>query len=180
MFVIKNQLTTIDHIATVYVNVTTRNFYGVNMNTISTLVQSVIEFHNRIFQLTEYLSTPALLAARLYISWVFIMSGLTKLNDWESTLFLFEYEYIVPVLPFELAAILATAGELVLPVLLALGLFTRFSAIGLSIINIIAVIAYVDMMPASLNLHIVWGLALLANIIYGAGLFSADRKLTLV
>ena len=64
----------------------------------------------------------ALLAARLYVAQVFFSAGLTKLRDWDTTLALFADEYHVPLLPPAVAAVAGTAGELVLPLLLALGL----------------------------------------------------------
>ena len=56
-----------------------------------------------------------LLAARLYLFDVFFKSGLTKIKDWEGTLYLFNNEYHVPVLPPEWAAVMGTAGELGVP-----------------------------------------------------------------
>lgn len=142
-------------------------------------MKKLIELYNSIFGLLQHLDIPALLVARLYVAWVFFKSGLTKLNDWETTLFLFEYEYAVPVLDHVSAAYLATAGELILPVLLALGLFTRKAAIGLFIVNYVAVISLEDIPVAALYLHYVWGLMLIANIIWGAGKLSADKLLNI-
>ena len=82
----------------------------------------------------------AALLARLYVAQVFFMSGLTKIRDWEITVSLFTDEYKVPYLSPELAALLGTAGELVLPVLLVFGLMGRFAALGLFVVNAIAVI----------------------------------------
>ncbi|TNF88465.1 MAG: DoxX family protein, partial [Gammaproteobacteria bacterium] len=59
-----------------------------------------------------------LLCFRVYVAWVFLKSGMHKIGDWETTLVLFEYEYQVPLLNFELAAYLATFGELVFPLFL--------------------------------------------------------------
>lgn len=114
------------------------------------------------------------LLARLYIAKVFFLAGLTKVQDWDTTLFLFEEEYQVPLIPFELAAYLGTIGELVLPVLLVLGFFTRFTALGLFIVNYVAVISLVEIAPAALYLHYIWGLLLAQIIIYGAGVASID------
>jgi putative oxidoreductase len=135
------------------------------------------QLQNAIVNYVDYLQSPTLLAARLYVAWVFLKSGLTKLNDWESTLLLFEYEYEVPVLSPVLSAYMATAGELVLPVLLALGLLSRFSAAGLFIVNWIAVISLVDMPQAALNLHYIWAGASALVVIWGGGFLSADKKL---
>mgnify|MGYP000148797372 CR=1 FL=1 len=123
------------------------------------------------------LQPVALLAARIYVAWVFFMSGLTKIRDWETTLFLFEEEYSVPLLNYELAAWLSTAGELVLPILLVLGLAARFSALGLSIVNIVAVLSLEEIAPAAYTLHIVWGLLLMQVVLWGAGYLSVDSKL---
>lgn len=130
------------------------------------------------YQLSEPLVKVSFLAqaaARLYIAWVFFASGLTKLRDWDSTLLLFEYEYAVPLLPFEAAAYLATFGEILLPVLLVLGLGSRFAAAGLFIINIVAVISLEEIAPAALYLHYIWGILLLQVFIWGGGLLSMDR-----
>ncbi len=115
------------------------------------------------------------LGARLYIAQVFFLAGLTKIRDWDTTLFLFEEEYQVPFLNFELAAYLGTFGELVFPVLLAAGLLSRFSAMVLSIVNLIAVISLEDIAPAAFYLHIVWGVLLLQTMVYGGGFLSLDK-----
>ncbi|MEY2840524.1 MAG: hypothetical protein RJB60_2823, partial [Pseudomonadota bacterium] len=65
-----------------------------------------------------WLQALALLAARLFLLSVFFRAGLSKLQDWDSTLFLFQEEYHVPLLPPALAAIMGTAGELGLSALL--------------------------------------------------------------
>ena len=70
----------------------------------------------------EQLSTIILLVCRVWVAYVFFNAGLTKISTWESTLFLFEYEYQVPLLPWKLAAYLGTAAELILPVFILLGL----------------------------------------------------------
>jgi putative oxidoreductase len=119
----------------------------------------------------------ALLASRIYVAWVFFSSGLTKLRDWESTLFLFEEEYAVPFINFELAAWLGTAGELVLPVLIILGLGGRFAASGLTVVNIVAVVSLEAIAPAAYTLHIVWGLLLAQIVLWGPGTLSIDTLL---
>ncbi len=119
----------------------------------------------------------AALAARLYVAQVFFLSGLTKLRDWDITLALFTDEYKVPLLPPPVAAAMGTAGELVLPVLLALGLGGRFAALGLSVVNVVAVIALTDIAPAALQQHILWGALLAALAVFGPGAWSADRLL---
>jgi putative oxidoreductase len=116
----------------------------------------------------------AALAARVYLAQVFFLSGLTKIRDWETTLLLFTEEYKVPLLSPQLAAISGTAGELVLPVLLLLGLAGRFSALGLSVVNVVAVVSLAEIAPAALQQHITWGVLLAALALYGMGRWSVD------
>lgn len=139
------------------------------------LVNRVAGYYGWVSQRVSFLQPVALLAARLYVAKVFFAAGLTKLQDWDTTLFLFEEEYSVPLLPFELAAWLATAGEIVLPLLLVFGLATRFGALGLSVVNIVAVISLEAIAPAALTLHLLWGVLLAQILIWGAGALSLDR-----
>ena len=134
----------------------------------------LINFYNSIFGKLDFIQPVMLLAARFYVAWVFFKAGLTKLRDWESTLLLFEYEYVVPVLNFEVAAYLATFGEIVLPIALVIGLFSRKAALGLFIVNYIAVISFEDLPAAAFNEHILWGALMLLVAIWGAGKLSLD------
>ncbi len=140
-------------------------------------LQKVRALHNQIFDYSNYLLIPAILFIRLYIANIFFKSGLTKLRDWESTLMLFEYEYEVPLVSPVFAAWAGTIGELVLPILLAIGLFSRLSAAGLFIVNAVAIISLVDISPAAMNEHILWGTLLVLVIIIGGEKLSADNKL---
>lgn len=120
------------------------------------------------------------LAARLYLANVFFASGWNKVQDWESTLYLFREEYHVPLLTPELAAYLGAGGELVLSVLLAIGLWTRFSACGLFVLNIVAVISYYDSLkdsPAALQDHLQWGLLLSLLIVGTVKQLTVDHLL---
>lgn len=140
----------------------------------TTLTQRFIAPYNQASDLLNYLQPLALLAARFYVAWVFFAAGLTKLKDWDTTLFLFEEEYSVPFIPFELAAYLGTAGEILLPIILVLGLASRLGAIGLSFVNIVAVISLVEIAPAAFYAHIIWGLLLMQVVVFGGGKFSVD------
>ena len=122
----------------------------------------------------EALQPLALLAARLYVAQVFFLAGLSKLRDWDITLALFADEYRVPWLPSELAAWLGTGGELVLPVLLALGLFGRGAALGLFVVNVVAVMSLAEIGPAALQQHQFWGSLLLGLLLWGPGRWSVD------
>jgi len=75
--------------------------------------------------------------ARVYVGLEFFRSGMTKIEDFETTVEMFEEEWIVPFLSPQVSAVLATVGELALPVLLILGIFTRFAAAGLLVMAIV-------------------------------------------
>jgi len=120
------------------------------------------------------------LAIRLYVANVFFSSGLVKIRSWEGTLYLFENEYRVPLLPPEAAAWLGTFGELAFPPLLALGLASRFAALSLSVVNIVAVVSFWHVLSANqpaLMSHFYWGLLLLVTLCHGPGKLSLDHWL---
>jgi putative oxidoreductase len=119
----------------------------------------------------------ALLAARLYVASIFFRAGLSKLRDWDITLALFADEYHVPLLSTKAAAFLGTGAELALPVLLVLGLFGRFAAAGLTVVNIVAVISLAEISEPALMGHVFWGSLLLALLLWGPGAISLDRFL---
>ncbi len=125
----------------------------------------------------EKLQPLAQLLARLYLAKVFFLSGLTKIRDWDITIALFQDEYKVPLLPPEAAAFMGTAGELLLPVLLVLGLGGRFAAIGLFVVNIVAVVSLADIPEAALQQHVFWGSLLAALLLWGPGRWSVDHLL---
>lgn len=125
----------------------------------------------------DTLSPAVDLVIRLWVANVFWKAGLTKLASWPSTLALFSYEYQVPLLSPELAAWLGTAVELSMPVLLMLGLGTRFAAAVLFVFNIIAVISYPDLNEVGLKDHQYWGLLLLLPLLHGPGRLSIDHYL---
>nr|WP_316639585.1 DoxX family protein [uncultured Roseateles sp.] len=131
-------------------------------------------------RLLDALAPVVHLALRVYLAKVFFLSGLTKIRDWDSTIALFTDEYQVPLVPPALAALGGTAGELVLPVLLVLGLATRFSAAGLSVLNIVAVASYYHVLkdaPAALEQHLVWGLMLAVVLVTRPSVLTLDHWL---
>jgi putative oxidoreductase len=140
-----------------------------------TIVHRLAALSQRAVAALESAQPLAQLAARVYVAQAFFASGLTKIRDWDTTLALFMDEYHVPVLPAKLAAALGTAGELVLPVLLVLGLAGRFSAAGLFVVNAVAVISLMDIPGPALQQHVFWGSLLIGLVLWGPGRWSLDR-----
>ncbi len=130
----------------------------------------------------DLLSHLFALYLRVWIGWVFLKSGLLKIESWDSTLSLFQDEYKVPLLPPTLAAYVGTFGELFFPVLVILGLAGRLSALGLFAVNAMAVISYSHVLLAEgaealARQHYLWGLGLLVIVFYGPGALSVDKFL---
>lgn len=88
----------------------------------------------------DRLSTPAawgvsvvLLGARLWLAAPFFKAGMARVEAWHRQAMLFEWIHPVPFLPPSIAAVITTAGELGLSILLAIGLLGRLSGLGLAI-----------------------------------------------
>jgi putative oxidoreductase len=145
------------------------------MNT--TALTPMLSLWSRFVSALEMLQPLAQLAARFYVAQAFFLSGLTKIHDWETTVALFTDEYKVPLLSPAVAAFAGTTGELVLPVLLLLGLAGRFAALGLSVVNVVAVISLAEIAPAALQQHVFWGSLLIGLVLWGPGRWSLDRML---
>ncbi|MCA3512516.1 MAG: DoxX family protein [Rhodobacter sp.] len=115
------------------------------------------------------------LMLRVFPALVFWQSGQTKVEGFsikDSTWFLFEHEYALPLIPHEVAAVMATVAENLLPVLLILGLFTRISALGLlGMTAVIQIFVY----PDAWITHGLWAAPLLAVVARGPGRWSIDH-----
>jgi putative oxidoreductase len=141
------------------------------------ILLSLSRFYYRAARLPETLAPAFDLGLRLFLANVFFKSGLTKIKSWDSTLYLFSDVYQVPLLPPELAAWFATSAELGLSALLVMGLFGRFAAAGLSILNVVAVISYSELSESGLNQHLYWGMLLAVLLILSRGRWSVDSWL---
>jgi putative oxidoreductase len=119
------------------------------------------------------------LVLRCWLAKIFWVSGLVKYQSWETTLLLFEYEYQVPLLPPGVAALAATASELLFSVLLAFGLAGRVGALGLFAVNAMAVISYPALNEVAREHHFMWGLMLLVPLLHGPGKLSIDHWLVI-
>lgn len=136
----------------------------------------IFNLYDMIFsKLNCYFADIFKLFVRLFVAEAFLRSGLLKLNSWDSTLYLFESEYQVPLISWQLAAYLGTAFELILPVLLLLGLASRLSALALFIFNIIAVVSYPAIWAGGFYDHKLWGIMLLVTVFFGAGKIAIDE-----
>jgi putative oxidoreductase len=135
----------------------------------------IVTYQKTVEKHISSLQNKFLLVLRLWLGWIFISAGLTKFNHWDSTLFLFEYEYQVPLIPWQLAAYAGTAAEVILPLFVVIGLLTRPMALALFGFNIVAVISYPSIWESGFLDHQLWGLMILVVLLYGAGRWSLDQ-----
>ena len=128
-------------------------------------------------RLTNFISHGLLaLAARIAVGAIFFLSGRTKVDGFltvnDSAYTLFREEYKVPLLPPEFAAHMAAYAEHLFPILLMLGLLTRFSALALlGMTAVIQIFVYPDAWPT----HLSWAALLLYLAARGPGPVSLDR-----
>jgi putative oxidoreductase len=117
-----------------------------------------------------------LLFVRIAAGHVFWASGQTKVEGFAlrpETIDLFRDEYRLPLISPELAAPMAAFAEHLLPVMLVLGLFTRFAALGLiGMTLVIQLLVYPDAWWAQ---HSLWLGLLLVVLVRGPGSLSLDR-----
>lgn len=112
------------------------------------------------------------LAFRFAVAVVFWRSGMTKIANWDVTVGLFDMEYMLPLLPPQLGALLAASAELSMPVLLVLGLGTRFAA---AVLLMMTLVIQLFVYPENWPDHLLWGSILAYLLTRGAGGLSVDR-----
>jgi putative oxidoreductase len=114
------------------------------------------------------------LPLRFGVAWIFWNSAQVKLINWQRTIEFFTDEYRVPLLPPELAANMALGIEIGGPILLVLGLFTRFAVLVLiGMTAVIQTFVYPDAWPT----HLQWTAMMLVLLCRGAGAVSIDHFL---
>jgi putative oxidoreductase len=130
----------------------------------------------RLYQIISLLDRfpPSILQLifRVAIASVFWSSGLTKIASWDTTIALFRDEYMVPLLPPEIAAAMSATFELSCSVLIVLGLATRLATLPLLAMTlVIEVFVY----PEYWTQHLMWASVLLFLLTKGPGVFSLDQ-----
>jgi putative oxidoreductase len=133
---------------------------------------------NRVAAMLDALVSNSLLSlvARFAIAAIFFLSGRTKVSGLltitPGAYELFRTEYKLPLVPPEIAVHMAAYAEHLFPILLVLGLFSRFSAVALlGMTTVIEVFVYPDAWPT----HLSWAGLLLIIIGRGAGKLSLDH-----
>jgi putative oxidoreductase len=115
------------------------------------------------------------LAARIFPAAVFWQSGATKVTGWHlktSAIALFQNEYQLPLVDPTMAAYASAFSEHFFPVLLVIGLATRFAAMALLLMTaVIEIFVY----PGAWPTHGVWATCFLLVIARGPGTLSLDH-----
>src|ERR1700732_4099175 len=118
------------------------------------------------------------LAVPFWRSGILKWAGFLKLSDTAITLFTDEFMLHLPGGPYHypapaVMAFLSGCGEIMFPVLLVLGLATRFAALGLLLMTFIVELTVPDGWP----IHITWAAMALGIMAWGPGRFSIDHWL---
>jgi putative oxidoreductase len=116
------------------------------------------------------------LAVPFWRSGILKWSGFGKLSDTAVTLFTDEFMLHLPGGPYHfpapsLIAFLSGTGEILFPVLLVLGLGTRFAALGLLFMTVIVELTVPDGWP----IHLTWAAMALGIMAWGPGRISIDH-----
>lgn len=142
------------------------------------------EISKSLGEITYWLNRSSCLLAlffRVYLAKILFHSGWLSLHGWQSTLYLYNHEFDVPLISPVIAAYLGTGAELILPVFLVLGLGTRLVAFLALILNLTMVVSNPVLLTeagvCALKDHYIWGLMLLSLIFYGGGRISMDYYL---
>jgi putative oxidoreductase len=131
-----------------------------------------IRLHRAIATLDRFPLSVLQLMFRIAIAAVFWSSGLTKIVSWDTTIALFRDEYMVPLLPPELAAVMSATFELSCSALIVVGLATRLATLPLlGMTFVIEVFVY----PEYWSMHLMWATILLFLLTKGPGAFSLDH-----
>jgi putative oxidoreductase len=115
------------------------------------------------------------LAVPFWRSGVLKWSGFLKLSDTAVTLFTDEFMLHLPGGPYHypapaVMAFLSGCGEITFPILLVVGLATRFAALGLLLMTLIVELT----IPTGWPMHITWAAMALGIMAWGPGRFSID------
>lgn len=118
--------------------------------------------------------------ARIYIGLIFWRSGVAKYEDMEATVENFDpvedgdftISFLPEFVPPEIPAYLATAGELILPILLFVGLLTRIGALGLLVMTIVIQYFVPDFQSPE---HYLWMIILMMLMGQGGSKISLDH-----
>jgi putative oxidoreductase len=128
--------------------------------------------HQAIALLDRFPPSILQLMFRIAIAAVFWSSGLTKIASWDTTIALFRDEYMVPLLPPEIAAVISATFELSCSALIVVGLAARLATLPLlGMTFVIEVFVYPDYWTQ----HLMWASVLLFLLTKGPGVFSLDH-----
>jgi putative oxidoreductase len=131
-----------------------------------------VRLHQAITVLDRFPLSILQLMFRVAIAAVFWSSGLTKIAGWDSAIALFRDEYMVPLLPPQIAAALSATFELSCSALIVVGLATRLATLPLlGMTLVIEVFVY----PEYWTEHLMWASILLFLLTKGPGVFSLDH-----
>jgi NADH dehydrogenase FAD-containing subunit/uncharacterized membrane protein YphA (DoxX/SURF4 family) len=142
-------------------------------STDSVWIARIVTIHVELFRLARFAAWPLIdLGIRLWLAQIFFVSGVLKVTNWHTALDLAATEYPVSWMNPVTAAYTGAAIEVICPVLLALGLLTRYAAVPMLILSLVIQFSY-----RSFDSQIFWACLFGWYAVHGAGPLSLDRML---
>jgi putative oxidoreductase len=142
-----------------------------------TLIEKTVSLYRTATEVISQFIAPLFDAGlRIFIGLIFFRSGLVKAKDWDGTVFLFQDEFKLPLIPPEVGAALSLAVEITMPLLLFVGLASRLAALPL--LGLVCVIQFVlgaQNPTYDLTEHFYWMLLLGTIVVHGPGRLSLDH-----
>jgi putative oxidoreductase len=155
-------------------------------NTRDGLIRNLSQIVEQLVGIVRWVARPSLtqLALRIALAVPFWKSGILKWSGFlqlkDSAVYLFtnEFKLHLPGGPYDFPApatmaFLSGCGEIVFPVLLILGLGTRFASTGLLFMTLIVELT----VPEGWPVHITWAAMALGLMTWGPGRLSIDHAL---
>jgi putative oxidoreductase len=148
--------------------------------------EGLIQMTERAIGILRWIAQPSLtqfvlrlaLAVPFWKSGILKWNGFLQLNDTAIDLFTEEFKLHLPGGPYDfpapaVMAFLSGCAEIIFPVLLVLGLGTRFAATGLLVMTCIVELTVPDGWP----IHLTWAAMALAIMAWGPGRMALDHVL---
>ncbi len=107
---------------------------------------------------------------RLWIASIFLISGLNKFKNINSTITLFKNQYAISILEPKILAYVVTSFELLCSTLLIIGLGSRIATLPL-----LTIIALIKFTPLHIHEHMYLAILLATILFYGPGKISIDH-----
>ena len=114
------------------------------------------------------------LAIRIYVAKVFFMSGLVKIQSWDSTPRAVRERVCGAAAAARACRVHGNSGGALSAAAAGAGIGGRAVALGAFVFNLVAATSYPDISEAGIKDHVLWGALLAVTFFHGPGKLSLD------